>query len=173
MSRAKYVVAKVAAGKHQVLEVIEHGLGRRVEIGVDFIGHNLTLFVKLAVREAGVADKVGNQFSGSRQIAGGENAVNDGFFLGGVGVQFAAHGLHAVDDMPGRTAVSALEYCVLDKVGETTAVITFVAAAHVHSRAAVAHGTPRHMQMHHPQARWSRVIRNFKRLLHRASVRRI
>ena len=69
----------------------------------------------------------------------GEDRVEHGALLGGIGVQFATHPFHAVEDVPGTAVFGALEDGVLHKVGQAMMAVTFVTAAGVHGKAAPGH----------------------------------
>ena len=64
-------------------------------------------------------------------MGGKEGGVDAGVLLGGVGVEFPAHILHATEDVVGLTPPGTLEDDVLDEMGYAGLVRLLVAAAGV------------------------------------------
>ena len=68
-----------------------------------------------------------------------KNGIHHRFLLGGVGIKFAAHSLHSVDDVPCTTAACALEDGVFHKVSKPPLAGQLVATAGIHRQSAVSH----------------------------------
>ena len=65
--------------------------------------------------------QVGNQFHGALEVRLRKHAVERCALFGGVGVEFAAHGLHAIENVPRATMCGALEYGMLHEVRQSEA----------------------------------------------------
>lgn len=141
---------QAAAGKYHILIVVVNGLGGHIAIRCYLIEHHLALLVELAVGEKAIGNQVAYQLHRPGVVAAREDGIYEGVLLGGVGIEFAAHALHPVDDMVRAAALRTFKYSVLHEVGNARE-RAVVAAAGTHRHAEVAHRASRG-QMHYPQA---------------------
>lgn len=137
VARAEDVVGEGSTGIDKLLEVIEYGLGRGVEIGVDFLPDHELLLRKLSFGEVCVGHHVADEGEGAREVAGGEGRVDHRLLLGRVGVEFAPDEFHAAADIGCAVAAGAFEDGVLDEMGESLQLLALVAAAGIDRDAAV------------------------------------
>ena len=96
-------------GQHVV-----HELLRRVLVHGHLFEHDLAL--GLEVGEQRVAHHVGDDREGRLELLVEEAGVDDRVLLRRGGVDLAAHLVEDARDVPGRVALAALEYQVLDEV---------------------------------------------------------
>ena len=136
---AQYVVPQRVAGEDEVFKVIEYQLGGTVFIRLYFVYDDFCLFVYFPLGEGGVEDDVGKQFEGAVEVFGQEGGVNHRFLLVGVGVEVAAHVLHAVQYVPRLALACAFEQHVLHEVCHAVLVLKLVARAGVDGKAAIGH----------------------------------
>ncbi|OAV70816.1 hypothetical protein Barb7_03233 [Bacteroidales bacterium Barb7] len=66
-----------------------------------------------------------------------EDGIDEGFFFGGVGIQFPAHVLHAVEDMPSLAAGGTFEKQMFREVRETELILRFIPRPRIDGKAAV------------------------------------
>ena len=94
-------MAELRSGEHYVLEIVENGLRRDVEVAVDFVAHHFALPGKFGGRKLRVHYKVGHELGGAGEIAMRKHTVDHRLLLGGVGIEFSANRLHTLYDMRG------------------------------------------------------------------------
>ena len=93
---------------HQVLRgVLGHG---------DLLDHHALLLLHLRRVEGRMHRQIGDHIHRQGQVLVHHLGVKAGAFLGGKGVQLAAHRVHLLGDLPGRALLGALEHHVLQKV---------------------------------------------------------
>ena len=79
------------------------------------------------------------QLEGAGKVLDGEGTVDHRLFLVGIGVEVAAHVLHAVQDVPRLALAGTLEDEVLHEVRHARLVFALVARAGIHGKAAIGH----------------------------------
>ena len=96
---AQDVVPETGAGKEQVFKIVIYRFRGGVEIGIYLVEHHFALFVEFACRELRVLHQVGDKFHSAVVVLRRKHRIDHSFLLGSVGIDFAAHALHAVYDM--------------------------------------------------------------------------
>ena len=136
---AQDVASEGMAAEHQVLEIVENQFGRRVVVALYFVDDHFHFLVHFRLRIGAAQRDVHEQVCGAGEMLFQEGRVVDGFLLSGVSVQVSAHGFHAVQDVPGASAVCPLERQVLAEMRQPVFVRQFVPCARVDGDAAVGH----------------------------------
>ena len=90
--------------------------------------------------KGGIAHQVGDEFDGARHVARWKDRVDERFFFGCVGIEFAAHALHSVQNVPRFTAPRAFEDGMLHEVCQPEA-SAVVAASCLHSQPTISHAS--------------------------------
>ena len=137
---AEDVVAQVASLVDDVLEVVEDEVGGGVVVGLYFIDDDLALLVDFDLGIDGVEHHVEEKLGCTRQVFFHEGRIDHRLLLVGVGIEVAAHTLHAVDDVPGVAMGRALEHHVFAEVCHALFRGQFVARAGSDGNTAVGHG---------------------------------
>ena len=136
---AQDVAPQRVAFEDEVLKVIEDKLGRRVFVRLYFVDDDFGLLLYLFLRKGGVEHNVGQQLEGTGKVFGEEGGVDDGFLLVGIGIEVAAHVLHAVQYVPGFAFLRSLEYQMLYEMGHSLLVFALVARAGIYGKTTISH----------------------------------
>ena len=136
---AQDVASQVSARKEDFLEFIEDYFARTVLITVDFIADYLYFPVDFGLWVGAVEDDVGQQVDGAAEVRLQHGGAVDCLLFVGEGVQFAAHALQPVGNLPGAAVFRPLEGHVFDEVCHARLGGSFVAGTHAHHVAAVHH----------------------------------
>ena len=86
--------------EQQVFKLVEYQFGRAVVVRIDFIQYHIHLFFYLLFGKAGMEHQVRHQFEGTVVVFLHKDGIDEGFFLGRVGVQLPSYIFHTVQDMP-------------------------------------------------------------------------
>ena len=134
---AEDAAAERVVGKEEGFEVVVDELGGRIVVALNLVDDHLHLLVEFLLGEGAVEDDVQEQGDGALQVLAQEGGIVDGLFLARVGVEVAAHALHAVQDLHGCEALGALEGHVLHKVRHTALAVQLMARAGGHGNAGI------------------------------------
>ena len=134
---AQNVHAQRVVAEHDGIEIIDDGVFRRVLVHAHLLQNHAPLLLHLAAGKDGVEGEVGEQLKRALEVRAQQRGVEADFFLGGVGVQLAAHGFEAVEDVEALALFGAFEGHVLPEVGQALLVRGFIARADVEQKAAV------------------------------------
>ena len=124
--------------EEEPLEVIIDELGRRVVVALNLVDDHFTFFLQLLLRIGTSEDDIHQQRQGTAQVLAQEGGIVDGLFLARVGIQFATHALHAVQNLNGSEVASALEGHVFYQMCHTTLAVQLMARTGRHGDTRVA-----------------------------------
>ena len=126
---AEDVASEGMSGEEQGLEVIVDEFCRGVVVALYLVDDDLALLLEFLLGEGAVEDDVHEQRQRAPEVLAEEGGVVDGLFLSGVGIEVAAHALHAVEDLHGGEVGSALEGHVFHEVCHAALAVELVACA--------------------------------------------
>ena len=127
------------AAEDEVLEIVEYQFGRIVLVRLYLVDDDLGLLLNFALGKGRVEHDVGQQLEGAGEMLHQEGRIDHRLLLVGIGVQVAAHVLHAVQDVPRPALLRSLEDEVLHKVGHALLLFAFVARAGIDSKSTISH----------------------------------
>ena len=127
------------SGEQHLLEIVEDEFLRRVFVALYLIDDDLYFLVHLVLGEGAVEHDVREQFGSPFEVFAEKSGIDHHLLLVRVGIQVAAHMLHAVQYVPGSSVGSALEQHVFYKMRHSLPVERFVACAGFDGKSAVSH----------------------------------
>lgn len=170
---AQYVMAQGMTAKECILEVVVNQFRGGIAIGVYFVENHLHFALHLTGRETGVQQEVAHQLDGPSQMFRQEYRVDDRLLLRRVGIEFTAHRLHTVENVPRPAAGGTLEKKMLHKVGQAIFTGSLVARTGIDGKSRIRY-LRRHLLVYHAQPVGQgkgRIVGHGKHLFSPAKVR--
>jgi len=115
--------------ENQFVKIIKDQFRRGVLVRIDLFRYHLLLPFKFFFGEGTVEEDIAQQFGGPWIILRQKGGEECRLFLGGISIEFAAHILHAAEDMIGFSFLGSLENTMLDEMGDTMFFGSLVAGA--------------------------------------------
>ena len=129
------------AERKQLSDTINDYLDNSGELALLFVLVDSRHDIHLLLGESGMEDHIGAELHRPFEVGSQHRGVDESLLLGRVGVQFAPHRLHTVQDMPSLAFPRTLEEQVLDEMRHAGLLRKLVARTHVHDETAVGHRT--------------------------------
>ena len=114
-------------GVEQGVKLVKKRFRRVVFVAVHLVENYFALFGYLALGNRGMLHDVKEQVHGAAVVLDHKACVEQGVFLAGIGVQFAAYALKSAQHVERLPARCTLKNEMLGKVGETLVIAGLVA----------------------------------------------
>ena len=137
--------------KQQILEVVEDQLRRTVFIRTDLIPDHIRLFGNLHLRKRRMKYQIDQQVEGTLEMLAHEERIDKRLFLRCIGIQFATHRLHPVQDIVRTMALGTFKNHVFHEMRQSVFRRLLVAGPGIDGKSAIRHRRFG-WQMHHPQS---------------------
>ena len=117
----------------------------------NFIENHIPLLVHLRLRKHTLKCNVRQQLHGTFGVFAALRGRDPSILLGGVGVDFAPHRFHPIQDVKRLALLRPLEEHMLNEMGQTRFPLALVSRARIHHKGTMGH-FPRHPSMNDSQA---------------------